>query len=97
MSLFLPCGVGSAEAAGDVILRPLVGFDKLEIVNEARRIGSYDLSIQPHDDCCSYLMPPNPATSSSDQECARVERELDVERLVTEAVERAEIRTVESL
>jgi thiamine biosynthesis protein ThiI len=64
------------------ILRPLIGYDKQEIVDEAREIGTYELSIQPHDDCCSFLMPRNPVTRTTIRELDGVERSLDVESLV---------------
>lgn len=61
------------------ILRPLVGMNKLEIVDEARRIGTFETSIEPHDDCCSFLMPRNPATFSTPQELEGAEKVFDVE------------------
>jgi len=72
------------------ILRPLIGMDKREIIDDARRIGTYDISIEPHDDCCSYLMPPNPATHSTATDLERAEAPLDVnaevQRLVANSV-----------
>src|SRR6185369_3110388 len=44
------------------ILRPLVGDDKVEIINIARRIGTYEISIQPDQDCCSLFVPRHPET-----------------------------------
>jgi thiamine biosynthesis protein ThiI len=79
------------------ILRPLVGFDKQEIIEESKRIGTFDISIQPHDDCCSYLMPPNPATSSSHRDCQRAEEVLDIDSLVEEAVDRVESRVFDQV
>ena len=73
--------------SGMPILRPLIGMDKREIIEDARRIGTYDISIEPHDDCCSYLMPPNPATHSTAADLERAEAALDadaeVEKLVS--------------
>ena len=69
------------------ILRPLVGWDKLEIVGEAQRIGTFETSIRPHDDCCSYLMPDNPATRSNDANLTAAEEGLDVPGLVLGAYE----------
>jgi thiamine biosynthesis protein ThiI len=71
------------------VFRPLVGMDKLQIIEEARRIGTYETSIEPHGDCCSFLMPPNPATSSTPAQLERAERGFDVpaevDRLVSES------------
>jgi thiamine biosynthesis protein ThiI len=71
------------EAAVDIpVLRPLIGMDKQEIVDEAKRIGSYDIAIEPHDDCCSFLMPRNPVTKTNLQEVNKIEEKLDVEELI---------------
>jgi thiamine biosynthesis protein ThiI len=59
------------------VLRPLVGMDKLEIIAIAERAGTYELSIQPHADCCSFLQPRHPATLSSPEECEAAEASLD--------------------
>ena len=63
------------------ILRPLIGFDKAEIVAAAQRIGTYDLSIQPYKDPCS-LHARNPATWANTDEVQRVEAAIDVETLL---------------
>lgn len=68
------------------ILRPLIGMDKEEIVDAARKIGTFELSIEPHDDCCNFLMPPRPVTRSTPEELEMVERELDIEALVEKGV-----------
>lgn len=70
------------------ILRPLIGMDKQEIIDTARRIGTFDISSLPHDDCCSFLMPRAPATASSPEKAAEAEKGLEVERLVGEALSR---------
>ncbi len=72
--------IRTIDAASSLpILRPLIGMDKLEIVNQARRIGTYETSIEPHDDCCSYLMPPNPVTHSTPRQLEAAEAVFDVE------------------
>jgi thiamine biosynthesis protein ThiI len=73
------------------VLRPLIGFDKQEIISLARRIGSYEISIEPHMDCCSYLLPANPATRSRARELDGAEADLDIDTLVTTAVGDADI------
>lgn len=60
------------------VLRPLIGMDKLEIVREAQRIGTFETSIEPHADCCSFLQPPNPATRADPEELEAEEAHLDV-------------------
>jgi tRNA uracil 4-sulfurtransferase len=68
------------------VLRPLIGMDKQEIIDTARRIFTFDISNLPHDDCCSFLMPRAPATASSPAKAAEAEKGLEVDRLVKEAL-----------
>ena len=68
------------------ILRPLIGMDKFEIVAAAQAIGTYETSIEPHGDCCSFLMPSNPATSSWPDQLTRAEAVFDVAEEVTRLV-----------
>ena len=77
------------------VLRPLIGLDKPEIITIARRMGTYETSIIPHFDCCSFLMPDRPATKSTAAELNDAEGELDVAGLISEALDSMEIRTVE--
>jgi thiamine biosynthesis protein ThiI len=44
------------------VLRPLIGTDKQEIIDEAQRLGTFDISSQSHEDCCTLFMPRNPET-----------------------------------
>lgn len=68
------------------ILRPLAGMDKAEIMDAARRIGTYDLSIQPYEDCCTLFVPRSPRTRPRLAEAEAAEQHLDVEALVAEAL-----------
>jgi len=70
------------DAATMPILRPLAGMDKEETMDTARVIGSYDISKEPYDDCCSFLAPRNPATWAMMHEVLEAETKLDVPRLV---------------
>jgi thiamine biosynthesis protein ThiI len=84
--------MAAVEAVASMpVFRPLVGFDKQEIISIAKRMGSYDISILPHMDCCSFLMPDSPATKSRSGQLERAEEPLDVEGLVEDAVERSEL------
>ena len=60
------------------VLRPLIGTDKQEIIDEAKRLGTYELSIQSHDDCCTLFMPRNPETHAKLDEVSRIWAELPV-------------------
>lgn len=78
------------DAVADLpVLRPLIGMDKIEIMEEATRIGTYDVSIQPHGDCCSFLQPPDPATRATPEELEREEGELEVQSEVERIAEAA--------
>lgn len=85
----------AVEAATSLpVLRPLIGLDKPEIIELGRRIGTYETSILPHLDCCSFLLPERPATRSSASELARAEEELDVAGLVAAAIAGAKSRRI---
>ena len=77
------------------ILRPLVGMHKAEIIRDARQLGSFETSIEPHDDCCSYLMPPKPATRSTPEQLEAAEKNLDTESEIRELVENSTVEVVE--
>jgi thiamine biosynthesis protein ThiI len=86
--------VAIEDALGVPVLRPLVGFDKQEIIEMARRLGTYDVSIEPHDDCCSFLMPRRPATRARAEELRDAESSLRLDELVCAAAEAAEVKWV---
>lgn len=73
-------------AARGPILRPLVGMDKEEITAEARRIGTFDISTLPDQDCCQLFVPRSPATAAKPAEVEAAEAALDVEALVAAAL-----------
>jgi thiamine biosynthesis protein ThiI len=73
-------------AARRVVLRPLVTYDKVETTALARRIGTYETSILPFEDCCSLFVPTHPATRARAQDAERVEEKLDVAAEIAEAV-----------
>ena len=68
------------------ILRPLVGFDKTEIVERAREIGTFETSILPYEDCCTVFLPKHPLIRPDLAKVAEQEKKLDVEALVDEAL-----------
>jgi thiamine biosynthesis protein ThiI len=85
----------SIEAIADIpILRPLIGEDKAEIIEKAQRIGTFDVSTRPHQDCCSLFVPKHPATRASVTDLADAESGLDVDTLVEEALNNLEKRVV---
>ena len=83
------------EAAGMPILRPLIGMDKLEITDEARRLGTFEISIEPDADCCTLFVPKHPATRMSEHEVSAVESRLEVPRLVASGCDGASVEAFE--
>ena len=73
------------------LLRPLIGEDKLEIISAARRLGTYETSILPFEDCCSLFVPRSPATRASVQACQDAEAGLPVDAMVGACVGAAEV------
>ena len=72
------------------VLRPLIAHDKQDTITIARRIGTYDISIQPHDDCCSLFVPKHPELRGREADLLRAEARIDGDKLVREAIEATE-------
>ena len=72
------------------ILRPLVGMDKEEIVAQAERLGSFEISIVPDQDCCQLFTPRHPATKATLGAVIQAESQLPIEEMVQTAVDAAE-------
>ena len=68
------------------VLRPLVGFDKTEIIERSRAIGTFETSIQPYEDCCTVFLPKHPLIRPRLSEVEAAEAKLDVNGLVEEAL-----------
>ena len=68
------------------VLRPLIGFDKEEIVRLARKIGTFDTSILPYEDCCTVFTPRHPELKPTVPKAEEAEAALDVDALVEEAI-----------
>ena len=77
------------------ILRPLIGFDKNEIIERSYKIGSYETSILPYEDCCTVFLPEHPVTRPKMEDILREERKLDVAALIQEAMESVEVTEIE--
>lgn len=76
------------------VLRPLLTYDKDEIVAEARRAKTFDVSIEPDSDCCSYLMPRRPVTRSRDWKVRDIESKLELGDCIEEILAGLELRSV---
>ena len=66
------------------VLQPLIGMDKEEIIRRARKIGTFDTSILPYEDCCTVFTPKHPKTKPKLHEVAAIEAALDIDALVEE-------------
>ena len=77
------------------VLRPVIGMDKKEIVRVAERIGTYETSILPYEDCCTVFTPRHPRTKPRLEDVIKAEAALDIDALVAEAFENIERITVE--
>ncbi|NLC11231.1 MAG: tRNA 4-thiouridine(8) synthase ThiI [Firmicutes bacterium] len=75
------------EAAGLPIFRPLLGMDKIEIVNMAQKIGTFPISTRPYEDCCTLFLPPHPVTRPRLESALEAEKKLPVEELVEDCLE----------
>ncbi len=74
-----------------LILRPLIGMDKDEIVRISRKIGTFETSIQPYEDCCTVFTPKHPRTKPTLRDIEREEANLDIDALVAKALEGIEV------
>ena len=77
------------------VFRPLIGMDKTEIMDIANKIDTFETSILPYEDCCTVFTPRHPVTKPKLETMPKVEEKLDVEALVSEAVQNTEVIIVE--
>jgi thiamine biosynthesis protein ThiI len=77
------------------VLRPLIGSDKQEIIDEATAIGTYGLSVRRYQDCCVLFEPRRPATRANPHVAAEAEAGLDLEAIVGKALAGMETREIE--
>ncbi len=76
------------------VFRPLIGMDKIEIMDRAMEIGTYEKSIEPYEDCCTVFLPKHPATKPKLERILASESRLDADSLVNTAVESEECVTI---
>jgi thiamine biosynthesis protein ThiI len=79
------------EAATMPLLRPLIGMDKQEIIDQARGIGTFDLSAVPDQDCCQLFVPAHPATKAALRDVKAAEAPLDLDALTQLGATGAEV------
>lgn len=89
-------GLSVTNAAVDMpILRPLIGLDKVEIIEIAKEIETYETSILPYDDCCTLFLPKHPVTKPRLVDIEKSEEAIDVEKLIEEAIANMEVYHIE--
>lgn len=76
------------------VFRPLIGMDKIEIIEKAREIETYELSILPYEDCCTLFLPEHPETKPRLEKILQSESHMEVEALIQQAVETMEVLDV---
>ncbi len=72
------------------VLRPLIGMDKEDIIAISRKIDTFEISIQPYEDCCTVFTPKHPRTRPTVAQCEQAEAALDIEALIERAVNSTE-------
>jgi thiamine biosynthesis protein ThiI len=78
------------------VLRPLIGFDKEEIINQARQIGTFETSTQSDEDCCSLFVPRHPETRARIDQLQAAEEPLDIPTLVRQALAQTRLEILEA-
>src|SRR5690554_172811 len=79
------------DAVSLPVFRPLIGLDKVEIMDIAQEIGSYETSILPYEDCCTIFTPKHPVTHPKLERIKATEKLVDGDRLIAEAVSNTEL------
>lgn len=76
------------------VFRPLIGFDKDEIMELARKIGTYETSILPYEDCCTVFVPKHPVTKPDIRDIRSSESAVDFSKLIEDAISHIEVMTI---
>ena len=77
------------------VFRPLIAMDKTEIIDIAQKIGTFETSILPEEDCCTVFSPKKPVTKPKLDRIERSENALDVEKLIQDAIDNIEVEDIE--
>ena len=77
------------------VFRPLIAMDKTEIIEVAQKIGTFETSILPEEDCCTVFSPKKPVTKPKLDRIEKSENKLDVEKLIQDAIENIEVEDIE--
>ncbi|ENY8861518.1 tRNA uracil 4-sulfurtransferase ThiI [Clostridioides difficile] len=89
-------GLTCTNAVVDLpVFRPLIAMDKSDIVDIAKKIGTFEISILPEEDCCSVFSPRKPVTKPRLEKIEKSETALDIEKLVQDAIDKIEVEDIE--
>jgi len=84
------------QAAPLPVMRPLIGMDKQEIIDQAKSIGTYEISIIPDQDCCQLFIPKHPAVRTHTGEIEKIESSLPIEELIEMGIKGSQILTIKA-
>ena len=88
--------IGCTDAACEMpVFRPLIGMDKEEIITISRKIDTFEVSIQPYEDCCTVFTPKHPRTRPVLKNVIAEENKIDYEPLFKEAIENVKITEIQ--
>ena len=73
------------------VIRPVACFDKLEIIDIAKKIGTFDISTLPYEDCCTVFVPEHPVINPELSKCLEYEKLIPYEELIDEAIKSKEV------
>ncbi len=82
-------------AATKLVMRPLIGMDKQEIINISRSINTFETSIEPYEDCCTVFTPKHPRTKPVLRFVEAAEREAELDELIEEAIRNTAVKTID--
>ncbi len=82
------------EVTSYPVIRPLATMDKVEIMNIASKIGTYDISIRPFEDCCTIFAPKNPKTAPKLDDIKKYEAKVDYDSLIKKAIDNIEVQII---
>ena len=77
------------------VIRPVACFDKLEIIDIAKKINTYETSILPYEDCCTIFVPKHPVINPKQDKCVEYEQKINYEELIKETIENTKIIKIE--
>lgn len=73
------------------IFRPIISFNKEKVITQAKKIDSFEISIEPHTDCCSLFVPKHPETKAKLKDIIREEQKVDIEKMIKKAITQTEV------